>query len=94
MAFGAGWSPCIGPLLGSILIMAGNQDTVGQGMLLLTVYSAGLALPFILISCFINYLLKFLKKASRTLAYVHIVAGILLIFLGIALMTDKLTIPV
>lgn len=90
MAFGAGWSPCIGPLLGSILIMAGSQDTVVQGMLLLSVYSVGLALPFILISLFINYLLKFLKKASRALAYVHLVAGILLIFLGIALITDRL----
>ena len=50
MAFGAGWSPCIGPLLGSILIIAGSQETVWQGVSLLAVYSAGLALPFIALS--------------------------------------------
>jgi len=93
MAFGAGWSPCIGPLLGSILIMAGSQDTVGQGMVLLCVYSAGLAVPFIVMSLFINYLLNFLKKATRVLRYVHLVAGILLILLGIALITNRLALP-
>lgn len=94
MAFGAGWSPCIGPLLGSILIMAGSQETVGQGIVLLGVYSVGLALPFILMSFFINYLLKILKKASRALVYVHMVAGVLLIALGIGLITNRLAIPV
>ncbi|MDH3956991.1 MAG: cytochrome c biogenesis CcdA family protein, partial [Desulfobacteraceae bacterium] len=59
MAFGAGWSPCIGPLLGSILIIAGSQETVWQGVLLLGIYSAGLAIPFIIISIFINFLLVF-----------------------------------
>jgi cytochrome c-type biogenesis protein len=91
MAFGAGWSPCIGPLLGSILIMASSQDTVTQGMLLLGVYSIGLALPFIIMSFFITYLLKFLKKATRILGYVHGVAGVLLILLGLALVTNRLT---
>ncbi|MBU1162494.1 MAG: cytochrome c biogenesis protein CcdA, partial [Proteobacteria bacterium] len=57
MAFGAGWSPCIGPLLGSILIIAGSQETVWQGVILLGFYSAGLAMPFIIISIFINFLL-------------------------------------
>ena len=52
MAFGAGWSPCIGPLLGSILIIAGSKESVGEGILLLAIYSAGLAIPFLVISCF------------------------------------------
>ncbi|MCP4118288.1 MAG: cytochrome c biogenesis protein CcdA [Desulfobacteraceae bacterium] len=89
MAFGAGWSPCIGPLLGSILIVAGNQDTVVKGMLLLGVYSAGLALPFILISLFINRLLEIMKRATKVLMYVNKVSGILLIALGLLLVTDR-----
>ena len=90
MAFGAGWSPCIGPLLGSILIVAGSQETVAQGMVLLGVYSAGLALPFVIISVFINFLLVFMKRASKVLKYVNVVAGILLILVGLVLVTNKL----
>lgn len=90
MAFGAGWSPCIGPLLGSILIIAGSQDTVMQGVLLLGIYSAGLALPFILISVFINFLLVFIRKAVRIIKYVNIFAGVILILVGIILVTNKL----
>lgn len=90
MAFGAGWSPCIGPLLGSILIVAGNQETILQGMLLLGVYSAGLALPFILISLFINRLLEIMKRATKVLMYVNKISGILLIALGLLLITDRL----
>ena len=92
MAFGAGWSPCIGPLLGSILIVAGNQDMVSQGILLLGIYSAGLALPFIIMSIFINFLLKFMKKASRVVKYVNLVAGVLLIVIGLFLVSNKLSV--
>ncbi len=90
MAFGAGWSPCIGPLLGSILIIAGSQETVRQGIVLLAVYSAGLALPFIILSVFIHLLLKVIKKTSRFLQYVNAAAGILLIIVGLILVTNKL----
>lgn len=90
MAFGAGWSPCIGPLLGSILIIAGNQETVLEGMLLLTTYSAGLAIPFIIFSIFINFILIILNKARKVLKYVNLAAGILLILMGIALITNRL----
>jgi cytochrome c-type biogenesis protein len=92
MAFAAGWSPCIGPLLGSILIIAGSQETVWQGVRLLSIYSAGLAIPFILISIFINLMMGFLKKASKVLAYVNIAAGLLLIAIGLLLLADKLTV--
>ncbi len=89
MAFGAGWSPCIGPLLGSILIIAGSQDTVMQGIWLLSLYSAGLALPFIIMSFFINRLLEIMKRATRVLMYVNKISGALLVVLGILLITDK-----
>ena len=90
MAFGAGWTPCIGPLLGSILIIAGSQETVWQGIVLLATYSAGLAIPFIILSVFIHLLLIVIKKASRVLQYVNAAAGILLIIVGLILVTNKL----
>jgi cytochrome c-type biogenesis protein len=90
MAFGAGWSPCVGPLLGSILILAGSQGTVWQGVVLLAVYSSGLAIPFILISIFINFLLIFIGKASKVLKYVNIAAGVVLIAVGFILISNKL----
>lgn len=90
MAFGAGWSPCVGPLLGSILILAGSQGTVWQGVVLLAVYSAGLAIPFILMSIFINFLLIFIGKASKVLKYVNMAAGAVLIAVGLILVSNKL----
>ena len=89
MAFGAGWSPCIGPLLGSILIIAGSKETVTEGMLLLSVYSAGLALPFLILSLFVGVILTFIKKAARMLKYINIVAGSILVVVGILLITNK-----
>jgi len=90
MAFGAGWSPCIGPLLGSILIVAGSQETVWQGVLLLAIYSSGLALPFLIMSVFINFLLVFIKRASLGIKYINLVAGILLILMGLLLVSNQL----
>jgi cytochrome c-type biogenesis protein len=90
MAFAAGWSPCIGPLLGSILIIAGSRETVWQGMGLLAVYSAGLGLWFVGISVFINFILVFLQKAKTVLRYVNVVAGSVLILIGLSLVTDRL----
>ena len=90
MAFGAGWSPCVGPLLGSILIIAGNQETIWQGIGLLGIYSAGLALPFLVISVFIHMILTLMQKASSAIRYVNMTAGCLLILVGIGLILDKL----
>ena len=90
MAFGAGWTPCIGPILGSLLVLAQDKATVGQGVRLLCVYSAGLALPFIVLSAGINYLLVFTRKANKVLRYANPVAGVLLVLTGILLVTDKL----
>ena len=90
MAFGAGWSPCIGPLLGSILIVAGNQETVADGIWLLSIYAAGLAIPFVVLSLFVHSLLAFIKKASWSIRYINVTAGLLLLILGLLLVTDKI----
>jgi len=90
MAFGAGWTPCIGPILGALLVLAQDKETVSQGMRLLSIYSVGLALPFILLSAGINYLLVFTSKTKKVLRYANPVAGVLLVLTGILLVTDKL----
>lgn len=89
MAFGAGWSPCIGPMLGSILILAGSEESVIEGIALLTIYSAGLWIPFLVLSVFINFILVFLQRARRVLKIINAAAGTLLIVLGIALVLDR-----
>jgi len=87
MAFGVGWSPCIGPLLGAVLIIAGSQETVWHGIVLLSIYSVGLGIPFVIISIFINLVLVFVKKASRVMKFLNPAAGILLILVGLLLVT-------
>ena len=89
MAFGAGWSPCIGPMLGSILIVAGNQKTILEGILLLSVYSAGLAVPFLLMSFFITSILEIMKRATRFIGIFNKISGLLLIAIGLLLIFDK-----
>lgn len=89
-AFAAGWTPCIGPILGSILVLAGSQDTMSQGGYLLFIYSLGLAIPFFILSFFIHFLLKFMQKTQKVIRYVNIFTGIFLIILGIILTADKL----
>jgi len=90
MAFGAGWSPCIGPLLGTILAIAATEGSVSHGMTLLSIYSLGMALPFILMSFFINYMLAFIKRASQWIRFVTVAAGVLLIVMGLLLVFDKM----
>ncbi len=85
MAFAAGWTPCIGPILGSILIIAGSQGQMTDGIVLLSLYSLGLGLPFLFLSVFINFLLIFLKRINRIIRYINPVAGILLIAAGLYL---------
>lgn len=93
MAFAAGWTPCIGPLLGSILIIAGQQDTIREGVILLSLYSLGIALPFMLIAVFIHYLLNLIKGIRRHILLINRTAGILLILTGGALILDRLALP-
>ncbi|MFO7888147.1 MAG: cytochrome c biogenesis CcdA family protein [Eubacteriales bacterium] len=92
LAFGAGWTPCIGAVLGSILIFAGSQSTVGEGILLLSVYSLGLSIPFILTSLLLGFFTKYIGKIEKFSLYLNKIGGIILIILGILIIMNKLTI--
>ena len=82
-AFAFGWTPCIGPILAGILVLAGSQDTVIKGILLLAVYSAGLAVPFLLTSLGVNRFLGFYARFRRHLHTVEVLSGALLIVFGL-----------
>lgn len=81
-AFAFGWTPCIGPILGAILAMAGAQGQVGQGMLLLVMYSIGLGIPFLLAAFATNSFLNWSQRFKRHLHMVEVVSGILLVIVG------------
>ena len=87
IAFGAGWSPCLGPTLGAILMMAANQSEMAKGIGLLSSYSAGLAVPFLLSALLIDRFLVFFQKFKRNIGTVNRVAGILLIIVGVLMFT-------
>ncbi|MEW5735911.1 MAG: cytochrome c biogenesis protein CcdA [Thermodesulfobacteriota bacterium] len=90
MAFAAGWSPCLGPMVGSILAIAATQGTMGRGFALLSLYSLGLGLPFVVLAFFVHRLLSFLRGATRFMPYISKIAGGLLVLVGIVLVTDSL----
>ncbi len=90
MAFALGWSPCIGPILSAILMYASQQENVREGMLLLFSYSMGLGIPFIITAVAINLFFKFFRFISKYFLFIEIAGGVLLIFIGILLMFDKL----
>jgi cytochrome c-type biogenesis protein len=94
MAFGAGWSPCYGAQLGMILAIAATEGSVAHGIGLLTVYSLGMAVPFILMSVFINYMLAFIKKAKDWIRFITVASGVLMIIAGLALVFNKLNVVV
>ena len=91
LAFAAGWTPCIGPILAAILIVASNQETSGQGMILLTSYSLGLAVPFFLTALAINVFFNFFNWVKRHYRAIETVSGILLVVLGFLVMTNQLS---
>ncbi|MGO9612012.1 MAG: cytochrome c biogenesis CcdA family protein [Dissulfurispiraceae bacterium] len=91
MSFAAGWTPCIGPILGTILIYAGSQASASYGMKLLAVYSLGLALPFVLASLAVNVFLAFIKGIHRVfMRAIMIGTSLVLIVFGILLLTNKI----
>ena len=92
MAFAAGWTPCIGPILSSILIYATSMDSIGKGVLLLTMYSLGLAVPFILTAIAIESFTKQFRKLSKYLPIISTVSGVLMIIMGVMIFTNKLAI--
>jgi cytochrome c-type biogenesis protein len=92
MAFGAGWTPCIGPTLGAILTLGLSQDTMWAGVGLLTVYSLGLAIPFLLAALALDRFLQAFKRFRRWMPVVEKTSGALLILLGLLLITGQLTV--
>ena len=92
IAFGAGWTPCIGPILGSILIYTSNADELSRGLLLLLAYSLGLAIPFVLAAVAIERFVAVFQRLRRQMVWITRAAGVLLIAVGILLLTDYFTI--
>jgi cytochrome c-type biogenesis protein len=92
MAFGAGWTPCIGPVLGAILTYGFSQDTMWAGVGLLSVYSLGLAVPFLIAALALDWFLQAFKRFRRWIPVVEKASGVLLVFLGLLLLTGNFTI--
>ena len=89
-AFGFGWTPCIGPILGSILTLAAIEDGFDKGILLLSFYSLGLAIPFIISGILINKFLLFSKKLKKYISIITKIGGTILLITGIAILTNHL----
>ena len=83
--FSAGWSPCVGPVLGAILTLSLNSGNIAQGGMLLTAYSAGLAIPFLLAALGVGWVTTILRKYGKVMHYVEIAMGVLLIIIGVML---------
>ncbi|AOE85493.1 cytochrome c biogenesis CcdA family protein [Pseudomonas sp. TCU-HL1] len=92
IAFAFGWTPCIGPILGSILTLSAATGSTGaSGVALLSIYSLGLGLPFLLTAWFTNHFLAHMKRLRRWSRVIHIGAGVILIVMGVAMVTGQLT---
>jgi cytochrome c-type biogenesis protein len=94
IAFAFGWTPCIGPILAGILAVAASKETVGQGVLLLAVYSLGLGIPFLLTSVAINRFFAVTARIRRHYHKIEIASGALLVAIGLLIFTNQLTIIV
>ena len=92
MAFGFGWTPCIGPILGSILALASTEETILRAIILLSFYSLGLAIPFILSGYLIQRFLVFSKNFKKNIKLVSKIGGITLLITGVLILTNKLQI--
>jgi cytochrome c-type biogenesis protein len=90
MTFAAGWTPCIGPILGTILLYASSKASAMYGFKLLAVYSLGLAIPFFVASLAINSFLSYSRKFLKHMKVIMVVSGLLLIIFGIMLLTNRL----
>lgn len=87
--FAFGWSPCIGPVLGSILLLAATSSSILQGGFLLMIYSLGLALPFLITAYSAGVAVSLIRKTERFLKFISLIGGIFLVFLGILLLTGN-----
>lgn len=90
IGFGFGWSPCIGPILGSVLALASLETTITKGIILLSIYSIGLAIPFILSGLFITKFLVFSKKTRIHIIKIQKISGYILLITGVLIVTGKL----
>ncbi len=90
-AFAFGWTPCIGPILAGVLAVAATRDTIGQGVMLLVFYSAGLAIPFLLTALFIGRFLRFYKNFRKHMHMVEVFSGALLLLIGALVFGNRLT---
>ena len=92
MAFGFGWTPCIGPILGSILALASTEETIFKAVILLSFYSLGLAIPFILSGYLMQRFLMFSKNFRKNINLVSKIGGVILLITGILILTNQLQI--
>ena len=90
MAFAFGWTPCIGPILGSILVLAATEASINKGVMLLSFYSLGLAIPFILSGYLIQKFLIFSKNFRKNINLVSKIGGIILLITGVLIITNQL----
>jgi cytochrome c-type biogenesis protein len=91
VVFAAGWTPCVGPILAGILMVASQLETVGEGILLLTFYTLGLGIPFLLVGLAFGPLSRWLRRINRYLGAISVISGALLVLMGIFIFTDSLT---
>ena len=90
LSFAFGWTPCIGPILGSVLSIAASSETVTYGIVLLMLYSAGLGIPFLIAAYAINGFMKFLSRIRNYIRLIEIFTGLLLILFGILILTNRI----
>lgn len=88
--FAFGWTPCVGPILGTMLLLVSTQGTVLQGALLLSIFSLGLGLPFLAVALGISHALDYIKKITPFLQTISLIGGLFLVFIGILLLTNNL----
>lgn len=91
ITFAVAWTPCVGPILGAILAIAGTSADVGRGIVLLAAYAGGLAVPFFLSALAVNSFFQFSRAFRRYIQAFHVASGVLLVVAGILLMTDYMT---
>lgn len=92
LAFAAGWTPCIGPILASILMIAATEEKVGQGIVLLLLYSIGLGIPFLASSLALHRFIQFFNKFKKHIRIFEIITGIFLIVVGVLIFTNWLSV--
>ena len=90
VAFGAGWSPCVGPILGTVLLLTSSEGSIVTGVIMLTVFSIGLGVPFLLTAIFLGQASRVFEKLGKHIEWLNKFAGVLVVFLGVLLITNNL----